>query len=186
MFVSQHAIELGNQTWRSIESLHRFVVAAVRGKSETLPAAEGFSAQNQKRGARSKLHRLFEQGVEDVDLRLALFDRLNGLFDLRGVWTGSTLCRFERRLELADRLFDVREVRDRLDVGLHALKSGIELLVNGFADVFDGGADFAHQFLDGFTNVRVDCARDVVAPHRHKSSQCCDLKLASKAGAIIS
>ena len=47
--------------------------------------------------------------------------------------------------------------------------------VTRVADVFDGGADFAHQFLDGFTDVRVDCARDVVAAHRHKSSRCCNL-----------
>src|SRR5205809_399794 len=161
------------------------VIAAVRGKAEALPAAEGLAAKNQQRCARSEVCGLLEQGVEHVDLRSALLDRLNRLLDF-GCIAARALLRLERFLKLFDRLFDVREEGDGLDVRLHALTGGLELLVDSLPHVFDGRADFAYQFLNGFADVRVNCARDVVAaPHRHKFSRCCNL-LESNAAAIIS
>ncbi len=167
MFVAQHAIELRNQTGGSVESLDVFIVAAVRGKSESFPAAESFAAQNEQRSARSELDCLLQKSVENVDLRFALLDRLHGGLDARCVRAAGTFFRLEAFFKLGDRLLDVRQEGNGVDVCLGALQGGFELLIDDFPNVFDRGADFSHHFLDRLANVRLDRGRDVVAPHRH-------------------
>ena len=79
----------------------------------------------------------------------------------------------------------MREEGDGVDVGLNALEGGLELRVDDLADVFDGGANLAHQLLHRIADMRFDRARDFVAPHGHKSSESCRLKPVRKRRAII-
>ena len=145
------------------------------GEADPFPSAERFAAQNQKCRARSEVGRLLEHGVEDVDLRLAALDGLNGALEAIDSAAARGRCGsecgalfFERLLQAADGFLNERKERDGVDVSLNALKRGLELLVDRVANVFDRRANLADHF---FANVRVDRARDFVSPHGHNSSR---------------
>jgi hypothetical protein len=150
----------------------------VRGEAHAFPAAERFAAQNEQRRARAELETLLEQRIQHVDLRLAALNRLNGRLqshragDCRRSRGRRGSIGFDSFLEVGDRLADLWQEGDGVDVRLNALKGGFELLVDQHAHVLDGRADLGHHLLDRIAHVRVDRARDFLAPHSHKSSGC--------------
>ncbi len=151
------------------------------GEAHALPSAERLTAEDQQGCTGTELDALFQQRVENVDLRLPLLDVLQGAFDARGLAArqgrggqgrGSGHAGVDALFQRSDRLLNVREEREGVDICLNALESGFELRVDDAAHVFDGGTDLSHHPLDRFADVRIDRARDFLAPHGHKSSAC--------------
>jgi hypothetical protein len=172
---ARSAVELRDQSRRRVEALDHLVVAAVRREADAFPAAERLAAEDQQRRARAECETLLEQRVQDVDLRLPALDRLDGVLDARcaaecGRRGGGRRrdLRDEGVLQLGHGLPDLRKERDGVDVRLYALEGGLELLVDRDTHVFDGRADLADHLLDRLAHLRVDGARDFLAPHRHQ------------------
>ena len=140
MLVAQYAVQFRDQAGRGIETLHRFVVAAVSRKPDALPAAESLAAQNEQRGARSEFDGLLEEGVEDVDLGGSVLDSLHGALHAAGI--GGASWRWSRAgqavLQIFDAFLNVRQNADGVHVGLDALQRRPKLLVDGFANIFNG------------------------------------------------
>src|ERR1700686_1015844 len=72
LFIAQDAIELRNQPGSSVESLDHLIVPACSGETDALPAAECLAAQDQHGRAGTEVQALLQEGIEDVDLRLAM------------------------------------------------------------------------------------------------------------------